>query len=545
MNNKPLNNRYQPIRLLGSGGFGETLLAEDTHMPSGRLCVIKQLKPIDSDSQTKLLIQQRFQREATILEKLSASNRQIPQLYAYFCEAGEFFLVEELIQGKTIAELVQQTEPLPDNAVKQLLIKILQVLERVHSEGIIHRDLKPENIILRSCDCQPVLIDFGAVKETMKGLSSSGTPEVSIAIGTSGFMSPEQAAGRPVFASDLYSLGVTAIYMLTGKVPQELGLNPHTGAIEWQQFAPSTSPNLVAIIEHSTQSSAGDRYNSAAEMLAALDSTNLTCQFTVTVSPSGRQLNSTTVLSNSREQSNGKPARRWRWFKAAIACGFLLGVPVALLSNVARLELPISSKSQSAPDTVPSRSVTNSSSAATRQENLQKLLATKKCRRCDLSGVNLTRANLSGADLKGADLSSAVLSSANLFQAELQSSNLEKAKLDGANLYGIRLNEADLGGVDLSGANLSRAYLSNTNLGNANLVNANLDSARLSSTNLTGADLSHASLQNASLKRANLFKAQLTGANLTGAEFCSSGNSACANLTSANLAGAVGVKFKD
>lgn len=78
-----LNNRYRIIQTLGSGGFGDTFLAEDTQMPSQRRCVIKQLKPITNNPQIYQLVQQRFQREAAILEELGEENPQIPRLYAY------------------------------------------------------------------------------------------------------------------------------------------------------------------------------------------------------------------------------------------------------------------------------------------------------------------------------------------------------------------------------------------------------------------------------------------------------------------------------
>ena len=159
-----LNNRYQVIQVLGAGWFGETFLAEDTHMPSRRRCVIKQLKPISNDPQTYQIIQQRFEREAATLEYLGEASDQIPRLYAYFSENGQFYLVQEWVEGQTLTSVIQSQGKLHENTVREILLSLLFVLDYVHSKGIIHRDIKPDNVILRQIDNKPVLIDFGAVK---------------------------------------------------------------------------------------------------------------------------------------------------------------------------------------------------------------------------------------------------------------------------------------------------------------------------------------------------------------------------------------------
>src|SRR5260221_8350261 len=93
-----LKDRYLVLEELGSpGGFGQVYLAEDTHLPSRRRCVVKHLYYKDNDPRTDALIRQRFEREAAILEQLGEAIDQIPQLYAHFAEANELFIVEELI----------------------------------------------------------------------------------------------------------------------------------------------------------------------------------------------------------------------------------------------------------------------------------------------------------------------------------------------------------------------------------------------------------------------------------------------------------------
>lgn len=266
-----LNNRYQVLRVLGSGGFGETFLAEDTQMPSNRRCVIKQLKPIANNPQVYQLIQQRFQQEAAILEELGDRSNQIPKLYAYFIDNGQFYLVQEYIEGQTLTQKIQQQGVLSEIAVKGILIDILPILEFIHSKHIVHRDIKPDNIILRFADGKPVLIDFGAVKVSMGTImTASGNSTPSIVIGTPGFMPMEQSVGRPVFSSDIYSLGLTAIYLLTGKIPSEFPTNPATGDILWRNFAFNISPDFAAVLDKAVQQSPRDRYLTARDMLIAL-----------------------------------------------------------------------------------------------------------------------------------------------------------------------------------------------------------------------------------------------------------------------------------
>ncbi|WP_315790448.1 protein kinase domain-containing protein [Fischerella sp. JS2] len=306
-----LNNRYKLLGVLGSGGFGETFLAEDTQMPSGRRCVIKQLKPVVDNPQVYQLVQDRFQREAAILEELGDSSNQIPKLYAYFTENGQFYLVQEYIEGYTLTQIVQQQGLMSETSVKDILINILPILNYVHSKHMVHRDIKPDNILIRSFDGKPVLIDFGAVKETMGTVvTPSGNSSRSIVIGTPGYMPMEQTAGRPVFASDIYSLGLTAIYLLTGKIPQQLATDPATGEILWRPYALNVSPSLAMVLDKAIQQSPRDRYLNARDMLAALQSGSTPAAPTVpvfqnpvhTVPPQGQYVQQPPTINNQQPQ---------------------------------------------------------------------------------------------------------------------------------------------------------------------------------------------------------------------------------------------------
>ncbi|MEG4283509.1 ABC transporter substrate-binding protein [Microcoleus sp. A006_D1] len=265
-----LNNRYRVIDKLGEGGFGLTLLAEDTQMPSHRCCVIKQLKPQTDNPDIDQSVRERFSQEAAVLEKLGEGHSQIPKLYGHFEENGLFFLALEWINGETLNNRVKVAGKMSEEQVKEIIASLLRVLDYIHGKQIIHRDVKPQNILLRKSDDEPVLIDFGVVKETINQAVTTGGNDVTISIGTPQFMSPEQAGGRPEYSSDLYSLGLTAIYLLTGKWPQELETDPQTREMLWQNYASKVSVRFAAVLDKAIRFHPRTRFATAKEMLAAL-----------------------------------------------------------------------------------------------------------------------------------------------------------------------------------------------------------------------------------------------------------------------------------
>lgn len=265
-----LGGRYRILSLLGQGGFGRTYLVEDGQSPTRRKRVVKQFKPQSHDPSLLPLLRERFELEAVTLETLGEASDRIPRLHAYFFEGGEFYLVQDWIEGRTVAKAVKEGGRFGEDGVREFLTDILPVLDFVHGQKVIHRDISPNNVMIRAMDGKPVLIDFGAVKEVASTvIDPHGYPSRSIAIGSPGYMPPEQGIGMPVYASDIFSLGLTAVFMLTGRHPLEI-YDQRTGEIAWRGHAP-VSESLARVLDKAVERHAHNRFAGAREMLDALN----------------------------------------------------------------------------------------------------------------------------------------------------------------------------------------------------------------------------------------------------------------------------------
>jgi len=264
-----LRNRYKIIKLLGSGGFGDTYLAEDLDLPNHPKCVVKHLKP-NSDPTVLQIVRRLFDSEAQVLYRLGNDSDQIPRLFAHFEEQGQFYLVQEFVDGADLSEEISPGKRLTEKEVIKLLQEILEILAVVHKKNIIHRDIKTQNIMRRREDSKIVLIDFGAVKEVNTLMvNAQGQTSVSVAIGTPGYMPSEQAAGQPKLCSDIYAVGMLGIYALTGLQPHELPKDPTNGEIIWRNWT-NVSDKLAEVLSKMVSYHFQDRYPSAVEALQAL-----------------------------------------------------------------------------------------------------------------------------------------------------------------------------------------------------------------------------------------------------------------------------------
>ncbi|HLO87757.1 MAG TPA: protein kinase [Nostocaceae cyanobacterium] len=262
-----LKERYRAIKPIGQGGFGRTFVAVDEDKPSKPRCVIKQFYPQAQGTNTVQKAVELFNQEAVRLDELG-NHPQIPELLAYFTHDDRQYLVQEFIDGQNLAQELAHKGALNETQIRQLLNDLLPVLQFCHIRQVIHRDIKPENIIRRGSDAKLVLVDFGAAKSaTGTSLNRTGT-----SIGTPEYVAPEQMRGRAIFASDIYSLGVTCVNLLTERSPFDCYDTLNATWI-WQQHLPNPiSKELTRILNKMLENIPSQRYQTAAEVLVDLNS---------------------------------------------------------------------------------------------------------------------------------------------------------------------------------------------------------------------------------------------------------------------------------
>ncbi len=254
-----LLDRYHATQIIGQGGFGKTYLA--INKKSNSPCVIKQFS-FPSSSSTALRL---FSDEAGQLQSLGV-HEQIPTFIDYVEQQDECFIVQEFVDGSNLEAELADSGAFTETQVEQLLLDILPVIEFIHKQGVIHRDIKPENLIHRKSDGKFVLVDFGAAKQaTTTALAKTGTT-----IGSAGYTAPEQAFGKAVKQSDLYSLGVTSIHLLTNMHPFDL-VDSSDGNWVWRDYLKQpVNQRLGKIIDKLLERGTKMRYASAAEVLQDL-----------------------------------------------------------------------------------------------------------------------------------------------------------------------------------------------------------------------------------------------------------------------------------
>jgi serine/threonine protein kinase len=266
MNGQVLGDRYEVQQLLGKKTGRRTLLARD--LLSGDLVVVKLLSFNNDFEWDDLKL---FEREAETLKTLS--HPSIPSYLDYFevdlPTLKGFGLVQTYIPAQSLEKYIKAGRTFTENEVKQIAKALLDILIYLHDRKppTVHRDIKPSNILLTNRSGNNVgqlyLVDFGSVQTA--AIEEEGTRTV---VGTYGYMPPEQFGGRTVPASDLYSLGATLIYLVTGSHPADLPQKDLR--IQFEQAA-TLSPSFTNWLAWMTQPSLDKRFSSAPEAREALE----------------------------------------------------------------------------------------------------------------------------------------------------------------------------------------------------------------------------------------------------------------------------------
>ena len=265
-----VGGRYLITQYIDGNGGIQTYLADNLHRQYQSPCSVKQIElPVQGDS--KIKIERRFAEELLILQRIGY-HEQIPQLWDHFEENDQFYLVQEYIQGDSLARKIAQ-QKLSTLEIVQILRSALAVLEFIHSNRMIHRNLKPDNLIVRDRDSQVVLTNFGILND-LKTLPNA-TLSHSYKQERKNYWSPEQIAGRPTVSSDLYALGMTVIEALTLAKPETFVRNEQTGKLLWAQNL-DLDRRLLKIVDKMVELDLGQRYQSAQKILDDLQKINIT-----------------------------------------------------------------------------------------------------------------------------------------------------------------------------------------------------------------------------------------------------------------------------
>ena len=493
-----LRDRYHLVKGLGKGGFGATFLAADISLPGKPLCVIKQLKPNTDNPNFLTMARQLFEREAKTLGKVG-NHPQIPRLLDYFEDREQFYLVQEFVKGNNLQQEIKKNGVLNEEQARGVLLETLIILRDIHAQKVIHRDIKPANIIRREIDNKLVLIDFGVVKNQVNTVAAGAeqTALTAFAVGTPGFAPPEQLAMRPVYASDVYALGVTCMYLMSGKAPKNMDCDPLTGDIDWLKYV-NISEQFSEILLTMLEVAVKNRYKTAEEVLQALDIQNhidnLSASMVTGFSTTGTDSRSNTPTSRGSIYSSGRNTRNSNSTSRSRVGGRTNSRDTSS-SRVSRN----SSRNRTATSRIGSTGVSRSTGKINNPRTTGKIQESRK-------PLKLDRETLLGAYSGGRrDFS----------QKDVSLQDLQKANLSGVNFHHsrmikINLQGADLSSTDFTGCDLRQAMLRNANLGRSYLSSANLEGA-----DLRGADLSYAHFKGTRLKGANLCGANLNNATIT------------------------------
>lgn len=272
-----LGGRYQFIQTLSSNQNSKTYLVADTFLDDQPRRVVRQLQLQGRTPKALRFILVLLKKKAEAIKHVGTHD-QIPQIIECFEENSSFYLVEEYIEGRSLAEILKPGQRFSEELVRQLLQEILKILLVVHGWGVIHRSIKPSSIIQRHSDGKLVLTGFGVFKEiSSQNVRSINGASPSFLNGASAYSPPEQAHGQRHFSHDIYAVGMIGIQALTGLSAEDLqqikqsdqGHGRLPESLSWHSYA-QASPQLAEVLDRMVYPQAKHRYRTVAEVLEDL-----------------------------------------------------------------------------------------------------------------------------------------------------------------------------------------------------------------------------------------------------------------------------------
>ena len=296
-----VDGRYRVLKRLGTGGMAEVWCAEDEVL--GRNVALKLLGSRYAEDPE---FRERFRREAR-----AAAGLTHPNIVGIFDRAewdGTPYIAMELVDGRTLKDLVIQRGPMPIDVAIDLTEQLLKALGYAHKRGIVHRDVKPQNVIIDG-EGQAKVADFGIARAVNSDMTETGA-----IVGTVQYLSPEQAHGQPVDQrSDLYSAGVVLYELLTGRVPFD-GEAPVSIALKHvserpappSQLRPGIPPAIESVVLRALEKDPAYRFQSAEEFITALEN--------------ARRAPTRLVVHEPRRRAE-RGSRWWIWLLVAARAG--------------------------------------------------------------------------------------------------------------------------------------------------------------------------------------------------------------------------------
>ena len=279
-----LGGKYKVVRLLGEGGMGAVYEGEQQLGTTKRKVAVKTLHPhLSRDPKIKA----RFEREVGTVAELQHPNTI--QVYDFGANAeGILYIAMEFLQGRSLADLLEKEGALAPDRVTRIMQQVCGSLEEAHGRGIVHRDLKPDNVVLVERAGQKdfvKVLDFGIAKRSNEAdTAEQKLTQQGMVLGTPPYMSPEQFSGRPIDArSDIYSLGVMAYEMLTGRLPFQANtawewatqhMTQPPAPIESSPEGARTPEPMRAAIRRALAKSPDERFQTVGDFGAAFSGTN-------------------------------------------------------------------------------------------------------------------------------------------------------------------------------------------------------------------------------------------------------------------------------